>query len=131
MTDLCKSLNVTNLNSVVKFPNEVGRLAQICEDIASKDSKKMRSIFNANIAEAINNAKVFVVKGELATSMADMASTKKYYTACQQQNSVLIEEYNKRRNNHEELKNLLRELNGFINKAASVRVGETKQRVIQ
>ena len=91
----------------------------------------MRSIFAANIAEAINNAKVFVVKGELAVSMADMASTKKYYTQVQQQNSILIEEYTKRRNNHEELKNLLRELNGFINKAASIRMGEQKQRVVQ
>ena len=71
------------------------------ENISEYD--KLRGHFSANIAESVNNAKVFVVKGEFSMMLGDMSTLKKNYSIVQQENGNLIAEYMKRRNNHEEL----------------------------
>jgi Bardet-Biedl syndrome 2 protein len=47
-----------------------------------------------------------------------------------QLNRELIGEYNKRANNHAELLNALKDVNHTIQKAARLRMGEAKQRVV-
>ena len=73
--EMCGYLNLTNdMNSQAIFPEESQKLSDLCTQI--QEQTKLRTHFEANIAEAINNAKVFVVKGELSISIGDMESTK-------------------------------------------------------
>jgi hypothetical protein len=129
VSDLCSTLNVGSLNSRANFQSDSQALDALCEKIT--EYNKLRTHFAANIAESINNAKVFVVKAELALNMGDMTGTKKNYTLVQQENGTLLGEYMKRRNNHEELMNSLKALNSYIMKIANLRVGTSKQTVIQ
>jgi hypothetical protein len=100
--DLSNFIKVTELKpETIDFPIEKERATELIENIVEYD--KLRSHFSANIAESVNNAKVFVVKGEFSLMLGDMDSLKKNYTVVQQENGNLITEYMKRRNNHEEL----------------------------
>ena len=66
------------MNSKAQFSNDQKLLVDLCEKIQAYT--KLWTHFAANIAESINNAKVYVVKAELALAMGDMSSTKKNYT---------------------------------------------------
>lgn len=123
--DLASYINVTELKpEIIDFPVELAEITELIENIDEYD--KLRGHFSANIAESVNNAKAFVVKGEFSLMLGDMASLKKNYTIVQQENGNLIGEYIKRRNNHEELVKSLKELNNFIRKASNLRIGASK-----
>ena len=108
----------------IDCPYDTQMATELIENIQEYD--KLRGHFSANIAESVNNAKAFVVKGEFSLMLGDMASVKKNYTVVQQENGSLIGEYIQRRNNHEELVNSLKELNNFIRKASNLRLGPSK-----
>ena len=93
--------------------------------------KKLKNIFSANIAESVNNVKVFVVKAELALNMGDMEGTKKNYTTCKQENGNLIAEFLKRKNNHDAFTSSLKELNSCIMKISSFKMGTFRQELIK
>lgn len=100
--DLSIFIKITELKpESIDFPVEKEKATELIENIIEYD--KLRSHFSANIAESVNNAKVFVVKGEFSLMLGDMDTLKKNYTIVQQENGNLITEYMKRRNNHEEL----------------------------
>ena len=123
--DLCVFINVTELiPDTIDFPKEIEDATELIQNIDEYD--KLRGHFSANIAESVNQAKAFVVKGEFSLMLGDMASLKKNYTIVQQENGNLIGEYMKRRNNHEELVKSLKELNNFIRKSSNLRVGPAK-----
>jgi len=52
------------------------------------------------------------------------------YSELYNQNAGLLGEYNKRANNHEQLLAALKEVNQMIQKAARLRVGAPKSRVV-
>merc|ERR1711957_1131758 len=70
------------------------------------------------------------VKAEDYRMLADMSNLKKVFSSLQQTNSDLIAEYNKRANNHQQLLSQLKEVNMMIQKAAKLRVGPPKTRVV-
>ena len=112
----------------IDFPIERGQVTELIENIVEYD--QLRNHFSANIAESINNAKVFVVKAEFSLMLGDMSSLKKNYSIVHQENGNLIAEYLKRRNNHEELVRSLKELNNFIRKASNLRMGDAKNKIV-
>mmetsp|Transcript_22781 Transcript_22781/g.26166 ORF Transcript_22781/g.26166 Transcript_22781/m.26166 type:complete len:188 (-) Transcript_22781:2-565(-) len=127
--DLCTFIKVDELiPEKIDFPYEKEQITELIENIIEYDN--LRGHFAANIAESINNAKVFVVKGEFSIMLGDMASVKKNYSIVHQENGNLIAEYLKRRNNHEELVKSLKDLNNFIRKASNLRMGAAKNKIV-
>ena len=53
----------------------------------------MKLHFGANIAEQINNVKVFVVRAEAALMIDDIESMRKSYATVQTENGALVAEY--------------------------------------
>ena len=93
--------------------------------------------------------KMFLVKGEHGRLLNDMydlkftirfsvnqltlynrANVKKMYSNVLHENKALISELDKRTNNHKELLKALREVNNMINKAANLRFGKFKSKVV-
>lgn len=62
--------------------------------------------------------------------MLDMDSMRRAYTELAGMNNQLISSYNIRANNHETLLAALKEVNQMIQKAANLRMGKAKSRVI-
>jgi hypothetical protein len=56
----------------------------------------MKMHFGANIAETINNVKIFVVRAEAAHMIDDVESMRKNYATVQNENGALVAEYQRR-----------------------------------
>jgi hypothetical protein len=56
----------------------------------------MKLHFGANIAENINNVKMYVVRAEAAFMIDDIDSMRKNYATVQQENGALVAEYARR-----------------------------------
>lgn len=74
--DLAQDLFVANLKQVevetqdCRFPGEMARLGEILAQIDLHN--QLKTHFSANIAESINNLKVFIVKAEASLMINDM-----------------------------------------------------------
>merc|ERR1719181_2360641 len=90
----------------------------------------VRLKLTAEMADSSNLVKALIVKAEDYRMLSDMGNLKKVFSSLQQTNSDLIAEYNKRANNHQELLGQLKEVNMMIQKAAKLRVGGAKTRVV-
>mmetsp|Transcript_8087 Transcript_8087/g.22301 ORF Transcript_8087/g.22301 Transcript_8087/m.22301 type:complete len:111 (-) Transcript_8087:114-446(-) len=82
------------------------------------------------MADSANLVKALIVKAEDYRMLSDMTHLKKVFAGLQQTNGDLIAEYNKRSNNHQQLLTQLKEVNMMIQKAAKLRVGNAKTRVV-
>merc|ERR1711963_1390331 len=91
----------------------------------------VRLKLTAEMADSSNLVKALVVKAEDYRMLSDMTNLKKVFSSLQQTNSDLISEYVKRATNHQQLLEQLKEVNLMIQKAAKLRVGSPKNRVIQ
>jgi len=63
-------LGLTELSSEAQFPVEMLRLQELLSQIESHN--QLKTHFSANIAESINNLKVFIVKAEASLMINDM-----------------------------------------------------------
>ena len=70
------------------------------------------------------------MQAEDARILEDIKAMKAAYSQLYTLNAELLGEYNKRANNHEELLAALKEVNHMIQKAARLRVGPPKARVV-
>lgn len=68
--DLCSIMNITDLDSNADFPKEMEELKLVIKKV--NDYNEVRLHLAADMAEAIRNAKVFVVKAEDARILGDM-----------------------------------------------------------
>jgi len=68
--DICSFMNITDLESYANFPRESEELKQLIKNV--NDFNEVRLHLAADMAEAIRNAKVFVVKAEDARILGDM-----------------------------------------------------------
>ena len=84
----------------------------------------------AEMADSSNQAKTLVIKAEDARILGDIKSMRATYAQLYSLNANLIGEYSKRANNHEQLLASLKEVNHMIQKAAKLRVGSAKARVV-
>ncbi len=75
-------------------------------------------------------AQSLVIRAEDSRLMTDMGEMRRSYTELNALNQQLVGGYNVRAANHDTLLSALKEVNQMIQKAASLRVGRAKTRVI-
>ena len=74
--------------------------------------------------------KAYVIKAEDARILGDLKAMRAAYAQLYTLNQELMGEYSKRANNHEQLLAALKEVNHMIQKAAKLRVGAAKARIV-
>jgi len=126
--DLCVFLQVTELESTANFPDEMEKFKQVLMKVDEYNAVRLK--LTAEMADSANLVKALIVKAEDYRMLSDMANLKKVFSGLQQTNGDLIAEYNKRANNHQQLLAQLKEVNMMIQKAAKLRVGNAKTRVV-
>lgn len=82
------------------------------------------------MAEESQRIKALVIRAEDSRLMNDMMSMRKAYTDLSSMNTQMIGTYNSRSLNHETLLTALKDVNQMIQKAANLRVGKPKSRVV-
>uniref|UniRef100_A0A7S0L2Q7 Bardet-Biedl syndrome 2 protein homolog n=1 Tax=Coccolithus braarudii TaxID=221442 RepID=A0A7S0L2Q7_9EUKA len=128
LQDLCSSLGITELESVAEFPLEMEKFREVLLKVDEYNAARLR--LTAEMADSSNQAKTLVIKAEDARLLGDMKSMRAAYGQLYSLNAELIGEYNKRANNHEHLLAALKDVNHMIQKAARLRVGSAKTRVV-
>merc|ERR1719326_1557220 len=126
--DFCTFLQVSELESTAHFPDEMEKFKAVLMRVDEYNSVRLK--LTAEMADSSNGVKQLIVKAEDYRMLSDMGNLKKVFSSLQQTNSDLIAEYNKRANNHQQLLGQLKEVNMMIQKAAKLRVGTPKTRVV-
>merc|ERR1712227_85914 len=126
--DLCAHLQVSELESIANFPDEMEKFKSVLMKVDEYNAVRLK--LTAEMADSSNLVKLLIVKAEDYRMLSDMGNLKKVFSSLQQTNSDLIAEYNKRANNHAQLLGQLKEVNMMIQKAAKLRVGNAKTRVV-
>eukprot|EP00933_Yihiella_yeosuensis_P017764 TRINITY_DN14789_c0_g1_i1.p1 TRINITY_DN14789_c0_g1~~TRINITY_DN14789_c0_g1_i1.p1 ORF type:complete len:719 (-),score=133.08 TRINITY_DN14789_c0_g1_i1:92-2248(-) len=126
--DLCNHLQVTELESTANFAAEMEKFKSVLMRVDEYNAVRMK--LTAEMADSANLVKALIVKAEDYRMLSDMAHLKKVFSSLQTTNGDLIAEYNKRANNHTQLLGQLKEVNMMIQKAAKLRVGNPKTRVV-
>merc|ERR1719326_2390052 len=126
--DLCTYLQITELESTADFPDEMEKFKSVLMKVDEYNAVRLK--LTAEMADSSNLVKALIVKAEDYRMLSDMGNLKKVFSSLQQTNSDLIAEYNKRANNHSQLLGQLKEVNMMIQKAAKLRVGTPKTRVV-
>ena len=127
--DLCRSLSVSELESTCSSPDEMARFKGVLQDVS--EFHKTRAKLTADMADSSQRVKALVVKAEDARILGEMRSLRGCYSNLYGLNNELIGEYAKRANNHKVLLERLKEVNAMINKAANLRCGNAKVRVVK
>lgn len=96
----------------------------------SRLSWQARLKLTAEMADQSNTAKTLVIKAEDARILGDIKAMRAAYAQLYTLNAELMGEYSKRANNHEQLLAALKDVNHMIQKAARLRVGGAKARIV-
>mmetsp|Transcript_123238 Transcript_123238/g.299352 ORF Transcript_123238/g.299352 Transcript_123238/m.299352 type:complete len:716 (+) Transcript_123238:125-2272(+) len=126
--DLCSFLQVTEQESTANFPEEMEKFKSVLLKVDEYNAVRLK--LTAEMADSANFVKALIVKAEDYRMLSDMGNLKKVFAGLQNTNGDLIAEYNKRANNHQQLLGQLKEVNMMIQKAAKLRVGTPKTRVV-
>eukprot|EP01006_Ploeotia_vitrea_P021632 TRINITY_DN54054_c0_g1_i1.p1 TRINITY_DN54054_c0_g1~~TRINITY_DN54054_c0_g1_i1.p1 ORF type:complete len:720 (-),score=84.74 TRINITY_DN54054_c0_g1_i1:1591-3750(-) len=126
--DLCSHLTITELESHADFPTEFEEFKKVLMKV--DDFNAIRLKLTAEMADSSQLVKALVIKAEDARILNDMKLMKKMYSSLYDVNRDLIGEYIKRATNHNELLSALKEVNAMIQKAARLRIGQPKTKVI-
>merc|ERR1719335_884264 len=126
--DLCSFLQVTEQESVAHFPEEMEKFRAVLLKVDEYNAVRLK--LTAEMADSSNLVKALIVKAEDYRMLSDMGNLKKVFSNLQQTNTDLIAEYNKRANNQQQLLAQLKEVNMMIQKAAKLRMGTPKTRVV-
>lgn len=126
---LCTFLGVEELDVVADFPREMDNLQQVMEQVTEYNTARQR--ISADVAETSNMLKHLVIKAEdariLACSFPDML---RFYRQLMDLNRDLVAEHTKRTTTHDALLASLKTVNQMIQKAANLRVGHARTRLI-
>ncbi|KXZ53986.1 hypothetical protein GPECTOR_5g1 [Gonium pectorale] len=126
--DLAAYLGLTDLSSTADFPAAMKAFGEVLNAVDEHNITRLR--MNADMADASNAAKQLIIKAEDARILADMKAMRKYYRQLADLNRDLIVEHDKRATNHVALLESLREVNQMIQRAARLRVGASKAKVV-
>jgi len=126
--DLCKYLKLDHLESIVDFPLEMTKFNEVLERVEAHNAQRLK--LSAEMADAASAIKTILVRAEDSRLLHHMEATSEYYKQLYELNQGLIGEYNKRAHNHAELLTALKEVNVMIQKAARLRMGSPKTKVI-
>jgi Bardet-Biedl syndrome 2 protein len=126
--DLCAYLQITELDSIANFPDEMEKFKAVLMRVDEYNAVRLK--LTAEMADSSQLVKALIVKAEDYRMMSDMGNLKKVMSILQKTNQDLIAEYTKRTNNHQQLLAQLKEVNMMIQKAAKLRIGTPKTRVV-
>jgi len=128
LQDLCAALQVVEMESLADFPHEMEAFRAVLLRVDEYNATRLS--LTAEMADQSNNAKTLVVRAEDARILQDIKAMRQAYAELYTLNSELMGEYNKRANNHEQLLAALKEVNHMIQKAARLRMGPAKTRIV-
>ena len=128
LQDLCTALEVVELESLAEFPAEMETFRAVLLRVDEYNAARLR--LTAEMADQSNTAKTMVIKAEDARILGDVKTMRQAYAQLYTLNAELMGEYSKRANNHEQLLAALKEVNHMIQKAARLRVGTAKARIV-
>jgi len=126
--DLCKYLKIEELESVADFSLELEQFQQTLQHVEEYNAQRVKT--SVDMADSSNVVKTLIIKAEDQRMLGCVGGMQKQYAALYDVNRELVGEYNKRANNHAELLASLKEVNNMIQKAARLRMGEAKARVV-
>eukprot|EP01039_Chlorochromonas_danica_P003873 gene3873-4231_t len=126
--DLSKFCKWNELESEASFDLEYEAFDQVLKTV--NDCNVARTTLTADMAEESQRIKALVIRAEDSRLMHDMQTMRKAYTDLMSLNGSLLTAYQVRANNHEMLLTSLKEVNQMIQKAANLRLGVSKSRLI-
>jgi len=126
--DIASFFKIKELESTVNFPGEMSKFESVLKDVAEFNALRVK--MSADMADDSQRVKALVVRAEDARIMTDMETMGRAYTDLYSLNNQLIAGYNNRMQSHTGLLNALKEVNQMIQKAANLRMGSAKTRVI-
>ncbi len=126
--DLLKFLGVAELESEADFPSELQQFEEVLRVVADCNDARIR--LAADMADDSQRIKSLVIRAEDCRLMADMGGMRRSYTELNALNQQLVGGYNVRASNHDTLLAALKEVNQMIQKAANLRAGRAKSRVV-
>lgn len=126
--DLARALNIKELESTATFDDDMKKLKEITHKVNECNAARLRLI--ADMADDSQRIKALLIRAEDSRLMLDMQSMRQAYTELNALNSQLVGGYAIRASNQELLLSVLKEVNSMIQKAANLRVGKSKQKVI-
>mmetsp|Transcript_41527 Transcript_41527/g.81439 ORF Transcript_41527/g.81439 Transcript_41527/m.81439 type:complete len:719 (+) Transcript_41527:72-2228(+) len=126
--DMCKYLKIADLESVADFQTDMANFRAVLTEVEQYNAIRLR--LSADIADTSNLVKTLVIKAEDARMLNDVSIMNNSYAQLYELNRELLGEYTKRANNHAALLKALKDVNQMIQKAARLRMGEFKSRVV-
>ena len=126
--DMVKFFDISELESDADFPTELSAFETVLGQVSELNKDRMK--LTANMAEESATVKRLIIRAEDSRCMLDMETMRKAYTELYGLNNSLIANYNVRAKSHEQLLASLKEVNFMIQKAANLRYGTAKSRVI-
>eukprot|EP01061_Rhynchopus_euleeides_P013005 TRINITY_DN2281_c0_g2_i1.p1 TRINITY_DN2281_c0_g2~~TRINITY_DN2281_c0_g2_i1.p1 ORF type:complete len:725 (+),score=303.54 TRINITY_DN2281_c0_g2_i1:68-2242(+) len=126
--DLCAHLEIKEMKSTADFTTELEEFNKVLMKVDGYNAVRIR--LTMEMADSSQMVKALVIRAEDARILSEMSLMRQHYNKLHELNSQLIGEYIKRANNHTELLTALREVNAMIQKAARLRMGQAKSRVI-
>lgn len=128
LQDMAKYFGWSQLSSEADFPKDFATLEDVLETVNACNAA--RTSLTADMADDSARMKALIIRAEDSRLMMDMESMRKSYTELTGLNNGLIGAYNIRMKNHETLLAALKEVNQTIQRAATLRVGDAKGRVV-
>jgi Bardet-Biedl syndrome 2 protein len=126
--DMAKFFNWNQLTCEADFPVEFSALEEVIETVAACNAA--RTSLTADMADESARIKALIIRAEDSRLMMDMETMRKSYTELTGLNNGLVGAYNIRMKNHESLLTALKEVNQMIQRAATLRVGNAKNSVV-
>lgn len=121
-------MGIKDLETRAEFPSELAKLKQLMEKVEEFNATRMQLMLN--MAESSQAIKVLIVKAEDARLQHNMMFFKRSLGRLHQFNGELFGEFEKRKLNHTELINCMKQVNQIIQRAGNLRCGAAKTRVL-
>eukprot|EP01060_Flectonema_neradi_P014585 TRINITY_DN2120_c0_g2_i3.p1 TRINITY_DN2120_c0_g2~~TRINITY_DN2120_c0_g2_i3.p1 ORF type:complete len:738 (+),score=159.95 TRINITY_DN2120_c0_g2_i3:244-2214(+) len=126
--DIANDLGIKELEATADFPAEFDEFSKVLMKVDGYNAVRIQ--LTMEMADSSQLVKALVIRAEDARILSEMGLMRQHYSKLHELNSQLIGEYIKRANNHTELLTALKEVNAMIQRAARLRVGQAKSRVI-
>jgi Bardet-Biedl syndrome 2 protein len=126
--ELCAVVGVTDLESTCDFPEDMERFRETLREVDERNADRAR--LAAEVADGANLVKSYIIRAEDARILRDMDTMMRMYNELMDVNRELIAEHNKRAENHQALLAALRRTNQMIQRAAKLRCGGAKTRIV-
>ncbi len=127
--DIVRHFHIKELVCQANYPLEMDYFSNnVLKKVEGYNSARIK--LSADMADDVQRVKALVVRAEDSRLMNDMSMMRKAYTELYTLSDTLIGGYNIRSSNHIGLLSSLKEVNQMIQKAANLRTGNEKTRII-